>query len=188
MKNQDRSEYYVWSSMKQRCNNPKCKSFPYYGAKGISVCKRWDKFENFFRDMGKRPPNSSIDRINNKLGYSKDNCRWVPMWSQNRNKCNSRFLDFNGINQSLTDWAADLGMNKTTLSERLDAGWTLESALTTPKKVREKFEYNGEELTIREWERKLGLREDFLSRRIRGCGWTIKRAIETPVGKRTLKT
>src|SRR3990167_1611264 len=64
-------EYRIWATMKQRCSNPKSNSYERYGGRGIKVCRRWVRFENFFTDMGKRPSKShSIERKNNNKGYS----------------------------------------------------------------------------------------------------------------------
>lgn len=80
-------EYRTWINMRQRCNYSKGKDFKHYGARGIKVCERWDVFENFLKDMGPRPSKlHSIDRINNELGYSPDNCRWATMTDQNNNR------------------------------------------------------------------------------------------------------
>jgi hypothetical protein len=66
----------IWKTMRQRCLNPKNFDYKYYGARGITICERWDKFENFFEDMGHRPEGLSLDRIDNEKGYSKENCKW----------------------------------------------------------------------------------------------------------------
>lgn len=80
--------YRVWLAMHQRCGNPRDSSFRNYGARGIAVCERWATFENFFADMGERPPNTSIDRRDNDKGYSPDNCRWATRTVQNTNRRN----------------------------------------------------------------------------------------------------
>lgn len=81
-------EYGVWSMMKDRCSNPNNDSYADYGARGIAVCVEWQNdFTAFMRDMGPRPsPKHSIDRKNNDLGYTADNCRWATSVEQANNR------------------------------------------------------------------------------------------------------
>lgn len=76
----------IWASMIQRCTNPKRERYPNYGGRGITVCARWRKFENFFADMGTAPLTRSIDRKDNNAGYTKNNCRWSTAKMQARNQ------------------------------------------------------------------------------------------------------
>jgi hypothetical protein len=79
--------YSAWATMKQRCFNPKNAKFKHYGARGIGVCQEWcDSFETFLKDMGDRPEGTTLDRIDNSLGYSKSNCRWSTHSEQNSNR------------------------------------------------------------------------------------------------------
>lgn len=71
-------EYRTWRGLRDRCSNPKSKDYPKYGGRGIDYDPRWDKFENFINDMGRKPsPELQLDRIDNDKGYYKENCRWV---------------------------------------------------------------------------------------------------------------
>jgi len=78
--------YTSWYAMKRRCLGKKIKQFKDYGGRGIKVCKRWMKFENFYKDMGDRPKGKSLDRINVDGNYELKNCRWATPKEQANNK------------------------------------------------------------------------------------------------------
>ena len=93
-------EYGVWNQLKQRCYNSKNPAYKNYGGRGIEVCNLWlNSFENFYKDMGKKPSSEyTIERINNNLGYYFENCRWATRLEQGRNKRNNVI----GINALMT--------------------------------------------------------------------------------------
>lgn len=124
--------YQAWASMIQRCNNPNSIRYYDYGGRGIKVCERWKKFENFLEDMGERPRRTSIDRIDNDGNYEPGNCRWATDKEQANNKRNNRFLFFDGSKRTVGEWAERIGINRSTLIGRLNKGWDTKKALTTP--------------------------------------------------------
>ena len=62
--------------MKARCRYPSVPSYKNYGARGITVCERWLKFENSLADMGERPEGTEVGRIDNDGNYEPGNCAW----------------------------------------------------------------------------------------------------------------
>lgn len=85
--------YKSWTAMKYRCLKVDSRQYPDYGGRGIIVCERWMKFENFLADMGERPEGRTLDRINNDGGYSPENCRWATRSEQQKNKRPAKRLD-----------------------------------------------------------------------------------------------
>lgn len=132
------AEHYAWLGMKRRCRNPNDAAYMNYGGRGITVCDRWvNSFENFLADMGQKPPGTSIDRINNDAGYSKDNCRWANRTEQNRNRRNNRYLTAFGKTLLITDWSRETGIDKTTITTRIqELRWSVDDAVSIPVGVK----------------------------------------------------
>jgi hypothetical protein len=122
--------YGTWCKMIDRCSNPKNKSFFRYGERGITVCNRWMKFENFYADMGLPPQGKTIDRIDNNGPYSKENCHWATGSQQARNRRNTVFLTHNGQTKKLADWADELGIPRYLIHLRRQRGWSVERMLS----------------------------------------------------------
>jgi hypothetical protein len=81
-------EYRTWMHIKQRCLNPKTKGYHNYGGRGISVCDRWiSSYQNFLIDMGRAPsPKHSIERVSSNGNYCPENCKWIPLSDQQKNR------------------------------------------------------------------------------------------------------
>ena len=82
-------EYTIWGAMLQRCKNKNNVRYNDYGGRGIAVCRRWEKFVTFYKDMGERPQGLTIERIDNNKGYFPDNCKWATMTENLKNKRNN---------------------------------------------------------------------------------------------------
>lgn len=127
-------EYKAWKTMKARCSNPKHHAYHRYGGRGITVCKEWkESFSAFTRDMGRRPEGMTIDRKENDKGYFKENCHWVSVKTQARNRSNNHVLTMNGESHCINEWAEILGIHHGKIRERLSRGCPVERALSTKK-------------------------------------------------------
>lgn len=122
------AEHDVWRSMLGRCNSPKRED---YHGRGIKVCKRWHKFENFIADMGLRPsPDYSIEREGNNGNYEPGNCVWATSSQQGRNKRSNRYIELGGKRILLIEAAEKYGIPYKKLWRRVvAAGWSIEKAL-----------------------------------------------------------
>jgi hypothetical protein len=134
--NKGSKTYAAWRAMKARCNNIKNKHYKNYGAIGITVCKRWsDKkngFKNFLKDVGEIPKELTLDRIDNNGNYSPDNYKLSSRTQLQRNQRNNRNYIFNGKEKCVSELAEENNISKEALKYRLDNGYTIEEALTTP--------------------------------------------------------
>lgn len=132
--------YCTWANMKQRCYNPKNKQFKDWGGRGIAVCKQWrDSFEAFYKDVSKLPhfgeKGYSLNRKNNDGNYEPENVEWSNQYSQANNKRNNHLISYNGEVYSLSQWAAKLGIKRSTLDQRINAYyWSIDKAIGTPVK------------------------------------------------------
>jgi hypothetical protein len=111
--------YGSWSQMKRRCYDPRVADYANYGGRGITYDSRWEDFENFFVDMkdGWRK-GLTLDRIDNNGNYNKENCRWATRKTQATNRRSTRLFVFHGIAKTLTDWATELNIKRSTLAQR----------------------------------------------------------------------
>lgn len=126
------SLYRVWHNMMRRCYQETNKKYFLYGGRGIKVCQRWHKFENFFSDMAPRPDGLTLERVKNNRGYSPKNCKWATYSEQMRNRRMTVWLRFRGERLCLTDMAKKYGIRRDVLGYRLLRGWPVKQALLTP--------------------------------------------------------
>ncbi len=124
--------YRSWAAMRTRCTNPRQKDWHSYGGRGISVCSRWDLFENFLADMGECPSGHTLDRINSNGNYEPSNCRWATPQQQSRNTKRTVLIEFAGRRLCLKEWATEIGIPYGALYSRIRYGWPLERVLTEP--------------------------------------------------------
>jgi hypothetical protein len=126
------STYNSWSGIIERCCNPNSGNYNMYGAKGITMCERWrESFEAFLEDMGERPQDCSIDRIDVYGNYEPNNCRWANAKTQARNRSNNVRYEYDGKNLTLAEWSEITGVRSDTMHTRIKKlGWSLEDALT----------------------------------------------------------
>lgn len=124
----------TWKRIVQKCTNSKNPDYKYYGGRGILMCDKWrNSFEAFYADMGDVNDGMTIDRIDNNGNYEPSNCRWATRLEQARNTRQNCNLIFNGKTRCIAAWAEEIGINRVTLSDRINKlGWTTEQALTTP--------------------------------------------------------
>lgn len=130
------SEYSSWSSMIQRCTNPKLKCYRHYGGRGIGVCGRWRaSFKAFLEDMGPKPDGvRTIERIDNQRGYEPGNCKWATMVEQRHNRIDPTGLEAFGERLTLDGWSRRFGISRQSIRIRLRKGLSPEEAVSSPKK------------------------------------------------------
>lgn len=125
----------IWAGMKQRCLNPKSPSFTRYGGRGISVCEEWLDYQTFAawaKANGYRD-DLTLERMDVNGGYTPENCKFITLAEQSRNRRSSRLLTYKGQTKCLEAWAKDFGINSGTLGSRLRRyGWSLKYALEAP--------------------------------------------------------
>jgi hypothetical protein len=129
------AEHRSWSAMRSRCLNPNATGYERWGGRGITITKRWDKFENFLADMGPRPsPSHTLDRIDKDGNYEPDNCRWATKLEQANNRRDNEMIVINGTSVTLRNALRDAGsvISIDQARRRIRKGWPPEAAVSTP--------------------------------------------------------
>lgn len=132
----DHPLYNTWRNIKTRCYNSKCSDYKDYGLRGITVCDEWkNNFVEFFYWALKNgwEKGLTIERLNNDKGYSPDNCKWISMKEQSKNRRTNRQITYNGQTHTLAEWSRITGIARKTLEMRLDSkNFTTEEAFEKP--------------------------------------------------------
>ena len=185
--------YRAWGNAKQRCVNPKDSQYKNYGARGITMDPKYDRFEAFYKDVGDPPTQEhTLERIDNNKNYEPGNLRWATRSEQARNKINSRYLELNGVIKGLPDWCDEYKIARSVVRNRLRLGWNIQEALCTPLITRYKkpppkrtglrrlFRIGEDVRSFRQWFLHYGITPQRFIRRIQE-GMTPREALVTPV-------
>ncbi len=124
--------YRIWSSMKERCNNPKRRDFKRYGERGIKVCEEWGDFLTFYKwaISNGYSKTLTLDRIDVNGNYEPSNCRWVTVKEQGNNRTNNHLITYNGETKTISQWAEERNINHDTLYSRINRmNWDIGRAL-----------------------------------------------------------
>ena len=132
--NKKTATYNSWQNMIARCNHVDHHKYQYYGGKGITVCNSWlVDFRNFLADMGERPAGLTLDRIDSKGNYCKENCRWSDKTTQLKNRLVNNKHGYPGIElrKDTGKYEANAILNK--VKHRLYYGPNLQDAIAARK-------------------------------------------------------
>jgi len=136
--------YKKWSQMKTRCLNKKERSYKDYGGRGIKICAEWMDFINFMNDMGDSfKQGLSLERVDNNGNYCKENCKWIELKLQARNKRNIPLYELNGCKKSAAEWSEITGTKAGTISARIKYyKWPVKRALEQETMVAKGYSFN----------------------------------------------
>lgn len=160
----------TWTGMNNRCRHDK-----QYAGRGIKVCEEWSSYEKFARwarENGFRN-DLTIERIDVNGDYCPENCKWIPIEKQARNRTTTKWVEFQGRRMSLAEAAEIVGLPYKQVHFRLKHGWSLERALSTPVR-------NGR-TALRIKCDELGLDYKMVYQRIHTYGWTEEEALSIPI-------
>lgn len=133
----------IWAGMKIRCNNKNNNGYKWYGALGITYSPKWETFEGFWEDMKSTyADNLTLDRIDPKGNYCKENCRWVTMQIQGDNTKNSIYYTYKGEKLTIRQLSNKYNIPEPFLRGRMEHGWDVKEAIETPKLANQFAEYS----------------------------------------------
>lgn len=174
--------YKIWCKMKERCYNPKSKSFDNYGGRGIFICDEWcndfAKFYDWSLSNGYKD-DLTIDRINVKLGYFPENCRWATMEEQQNNRRDNVHIAVGDKIYTLSEYCKIKSIPPSTLGWRLRKKWSNADAINKPfEGVKERLlTFNGKTQNLNTWARETGISKITIRNRLNRYGWSIEEAL-----------
>lgn len=125
--------FKIWTGVRKRCTNPRCKSYKNYGGRGIILSPKWNNFIHFYNDMKEGYADDlSLDRIDHNGNYEPGNCRWATQKTQNRNRRNNHIVVCENQHKTLAEWSELSGVNYTVIAYRIKNGWDIKKAIYTP--------------------------------------------------------
>lgn len=179
--------YSIWNDIKRRCLNKKRCAYKHYGGRGITVCLAWLQFPPFYQwaiSHGYQKE-LTIERKNNDGNYCPENCIWIPLEEQARNRRDSHYITYNGETKTIAEWAEIRNIGYGTLWFRLTkTDWNIEQAFNAPIKRNYLITYNGETKALHEWAKIRNMKYITLYSRLTTYGWSIEKAFNTPIGRR----
>lgn len=173
----------IYRGMKTRCYEPNCKSYKYYGGKGVGICTEWlndyYSFEKWAYSSGYKD-GLSIDRIDNNGWYSPNNCRWVTVKEQANHTSRNHLITYKGKTQSLALWCDELGLCYNKVKIRINRRhWSVEKAFETDGYASLKMiTYNNKTQSVADWCRELKIGYSKTRARL-NRGWSVERAFTT---------
>lgn len=176
------TEYKTWERIKKRCYNKNVYNYCDYGGRGILMCDEWkNSFEVFYKDMGDRPEGTSIDRIDNDKGYSKENCRWATNEEQCNNRRSNINITYKGETQTLAQWCRELNLEYQTVKARIqESGMTPDDAFELEHKRKGLYTVDGVEKHISEWLKLIKIDKSTFAYRVKK-GWSLNKIKNTPI-------
>ena len=176
---------YIYHGMKYRCYNSKAPEYKHYGERGITVCDEWKNdriaFKKWALSHGYKE-GLTIDRIDNNLGYSVDNCRWVDRVTQMNNMSTNRYINYHGKTQTMAEWCRELKLNYAKVRYRMNSGWSAERAFEVEngrvgcKHYEKLITYKGKTQSIKAWCEELNLNYSTVKSRFTKLNYSVEKA------------
>ena len=174
--------YRVWASMRQRCNNPNEKEYKNYGGRGISICPEWEFYANFseWAHANGYEEGLTIERKDVNGNYCPENCTWIPLELQARNRTDTCWVEYNGKKMSLPEACELSGVPVYTFRNRVLNGWSEKDALSIKPQPAERSDLHkkAEEAGLNYWT---------VHSRIYQMGWSEEKALSTPAKSKSEK-